>query len=62
MRTTSFGEFQQQVAGEPVWVVLGVQGSGTNLLSRVLERSFGFSLIEDGSVIFKTAAQLGLAP
>jgi len=62
VRTTSFAEFQEQVACEPVWVVLGVQGSGTNLLSRVLERSFGFSLIEDGSVIFKTAAQIGQAP
>jgi len=62
MRTTSFGEFREQVAHEPVWVVLGVQGSGTNLLSRVLERAFGFSLIEDGSVIFKACAKLGDAP
>jgi len=59
MRTTSFAEFRDHVAHEPVWVVLGVQGSGTNLLSRVLERAFGFSLIEDGSVIFKAAARLG---
>ena len=59
MRTTSFAEFLAHVAHEPVWVVLGVQGSGTNLLSRLLERTFGFSLIEDGSVIFKAAARLG---
>src|SRR5690349_3534189 len=62
MHTASFADFQQQIAHEPVWVVLGVQGSGTNLLSRVLERAFGFSLIEDGAVIFKAAARLGDAP
>jgi len=55
----SFDTFRQQVVREPVWVVLGVQGSGTNLLSRVLERAFGFSLIEDGSVVFKACARLG---
>ena len=62
MRATTFAEFRNQIAHEPVWVVLGVQGSGTNLLSRVLERTFGFSLIEDGSVIFKAAAHLGDGP
>jgi hypothetical protein len=62
MRATTFTEFRNQIAHEPVWVVLGVQGSGTNLLSRVLERTFGFSLIEDGAVIFKAAARLGDGP
>ena len=62
MPKTSFRSFQQQVAHEPVLVVLGVQGSGTNLLSRVLERAFDYSLIEDGSVIFKAAVRLGHAP
>jgi sulfotransferase family protein len=62
MRTTSFGAFRERIAHEPVWVVLGVQGSGTNLLSRVLERTLGFSLIEDGSVIFKACAHVGDQP
>jgi hypothetical protein len=62
VQNTSFGSFQKRIAREPVWVVLGVQGSGTNILSRALERAFGFSLIEDGSVIFKAAARLGHAP
>jgi hypothetical protein len=62
MRANTFAEYRNQVADEPVWVVLGVQGSGTNLLSRVLERAFGFSLIEDGAVIFKAAARLGDKP
>jgi hypothetical protein len=57
-----FSTFARRVADEPVFVVLGVQGSGTNLLSRILERAFHFSLIEDGSVIFKAAAGLGTDP
>jgi hypothetical protein len=58
----SFATFARRVADEPVFVVLGVQGSGTNLLSRILERGFNFSLIEDGSVVFKSAAGLGIDP
>jgi hypothetical protein len=54
----TFAAFARHVADEPVFVVLGVQGSGTNLLCRVLERAFNFALIEDGSVIFTTAARL----
>ena len=50
------------MADTPVFVILGVQGSGTNLLSRVLVRGFDFSLIEDGSVIFHAAAKLGDSP
>lgn len=57
-----FTSFAEHVADEPVFVVLGVQGSGTNLLSRVLRRAFKFLLIEDGSVIFKAAARLGADP
>jgi hypothetical protein len=58
----SFAAFANDIAHEPVLVVLGVQGSGTNLLCRVLERAFHYSLIEDGSVIFNTASALGGAP
>ncbi len=58
----SFASFCSDIRQEPVFVVLGVQGAGTNLLSRVLERAFRFSLIEDKSVIFKAAARLGAAP
>jgi hypothetical protein len=58
----SFSDFAKRVADEPVFVVLGVQGSGTNLLCRVLERAFNFSLIEDGSVISKAASRLGADP
>jgi len=57
-----FATFAEHLADEPVFVVLGVQGSGTNLLCRVLRRAFNFSLIEDGSVIFKAAARLGGDP
>ena len=58
----SFAAFQQRTAHQPVYVVLGVQGSGTNLLSRLLEQAFNFSLIEDGSFIFNVAARLGDVP
>jgi hypothetical protein len=57
-----FTSFAERVAAEPVFVVLGVQGSGTNLLSRILRRAFKFLLIEDGSVIFNAAARLGSNP
>ena len=54
--------FEERVAREPIFVVLGVQGSGTNLLCRILRRAFNFLLIEDGSVIFRSAARLGTDP
>ena len=59
---TSFAAFEKLVEAEPIFVVLGVQGSGTNLLCRILERAFHFSVIEDGSLIFKAAARLGADP
>jgi hypothetical protein len=57
-----FTSFAERVADQPVFVVLGVQGSGTNLLSRILRRAFRFLVVEDGSVIFNTAARLGSHP
>jgi hypothetical protein len=60
--TGSFPEYQQKLAGEPVFVILGVQGSGTNLLSRILTRVFKFSVFRDGSRIFNAAARLGDSP
>lgn len=58
----SFTAFRNRTAHQPIYVVIGVQGSGTNLLSRLLEQMFNFSLIEDGSVIFNVAARLGDTP
>ena len=36
----SFAAFRDRTACQPVYVILGVQGSGTNLLSRLLEQAF----------------------
>lgn len=57
-----FAAFFEQVRTQPVYVILGVQGSGTNLLSRILTKGFRFSVIQDGSVTFKAAAALGATP
>jgi hypothetical protein len=45
-----------------VYVVIGVQGSGTNFLSRILRNVFGFSVLRDRSTVFKIAAGLGTTP
>jgi hypothetical protein len=57
-----FKEFYEQFRHRPVYVVLGVQGSGTNLLSRILTRVFGFSVLRDRSMVFNAAARLGQNP
>jgi hypothetical protein len=45
-----------------VYVILGVQGSGTNLLGRLLTKLFRFSVLRDRSTIFNAAVRLGSAP
>lgn len=55
----TFDEFFAAVRNEPVYVILGVQGAGTNLLGRLLVKTFSFSLIRDRSMIFNAAAGLG---
>jgi hypothetical protein len=49
-------------ADQPIYVILGVQGSGTNLLGRLLTRIFNFSVMRDRSMVFNAAARLGPAP
>ena len=58
----SFPEFFEIARREPIYVVLGVQGSGTNLLRRILLGSFNFSFVQDQSIVFNAAAKLGSAP
>jgi hypothetical protein len=43
-------------------VILGVLGSGSNLLSRLLSMLLGFSVIRDRSAVFLAAARLGPHP
>lgn len=52
----------EQIRDEPVYVILGAQGSGTNLLGRLLVRIFNFSLMRDRSLVFNAAARLGTTP
>jgi hypothetical protein len=58
----TFAEYMDIMREHPVYVVLGVQGSGTNLLSRLLGRIFGFSVLHDRSMVFNAAARLGCTP
>jgi len=58
----TFREYFESVRERPVYVVLGVQGSGTNLLGRILVRAFGFSVLQDRSMVFNAAVRLGTSP
>jgi hypothetical protein len=57
-----FPAFFEKARHEPLYVILGVQGSGTNLLRRILLGSFDFSIIQDQSIIYNAAAALGPDP
>lgn len=54
-----FTDFFARTRRVPVFVVLGVQGSGTNLLRSVLVRGFRFCVVQDQSVVVAAAASLG---
>ena len=47
---------------QPVYVILGVQGSGTNLLRSILTKAFNFSVVQDQSLIYNAAMRLGSVP
>lgn len=57
-----FQGYLNRIREEPVYVILGVQGSGTNLLGRLLVRIFNFSLMRDRSLVFNAGARLGESP
>lgn len=59
---SSFREFFDRSRCQPIYVILGVQGSGTNLLGRRLTKLFGFSVMRDRSAVFNAAAKLGPNP
>lgn len=54
----SFEEFYSRIGGDPTFLILGSQGSGTNLLRRILTSALGFSVTTDRSLIFNAAANL----
>jgi hypothetical protein len=55
----SFARFFNYARRLPVYVILGVQGSGTNLLRSVLAAAFDFCVVQDQSIVFNAAAALG---
>ena len=59
---SGFREYYERTRTEPIYIILGVQGSGTNLLSRLLARLFGFSVMRDRASVFNAAARLGAEP
>jgi hypothetical protein len=59
---SDFRSYYERMRDEPIYVILGVQGSGTNLLGRLLTRLFNFSVMRDRSAVFEAAARLGHSP
>lgn len=53
-----FPAFFARMTREPVYVILGVQGSGTNLLGKLLTRLSGFSVLQDYSLVVRAGARL----
>jgi hypothetical protein len=58
----SFPAFFAQMRSEPVYVILGVQGSGTNLLRSILDPTFNFSVVQDQALVYNAALRLGQSP
>ncbi len=52
-----FFSFFEQAKKWPLYIILGSQGSGTNLLSRLLQAVFSFSVVHDRSLIFNAAVR-----
>lgn len=59
---TTFAQFRERMRSQPVYVILGVQGSGTNLLRSILDPAFNFSVVQDQALVFNAAARLGATP
>jgi hypothetical protein len=60
--TGPFADYFARARHLPVFVVLGVQGSGTNLLRSILVEAFQFCVVQDQSIVFNAAARLGRTP
>jgi hypothetical protein len=58
----AFETFLAGMKDQPVYVILGVQGSGTNLLRSILTKAFNFSVVQDQSLIYNAAMRLGATP
>jgi hypothetical protein len=60
--SSSFPAFYSAVKGQPIYVILGVQGSGTNLLRSLLVRAFNFLVVQDQALIYNAALRAGGQP
>lgn len=57
-QSSSFGSFYDKIKDQPTFMVLGAQGSGTNLFARILTSALDFSVTTDRSLIFNATANL----
>jgi hypothetical protein len=55
---STFSDFVKAVRDDELCIILGCQGSGTNLLSQILRSVFGFSVVHDRSLIFNAAVEI----
>lgn len=57
-----FPTFQRSLQGQDLFIILGCQGSGTNLLCKILRRVFKFSVVQDRSLILTSAVRINKNP
>ena len=57
-----FPTFQHSLRGQDLFVILGSQGSGTNLLCTLLRQVFNFSVVQDRSLILTSAVRIDKNP
>jgi hypothetical protein len=60
--TSSWSSYYAVAKHAPVYVVLGVQGSGTNFLRSILVSAFNFSVVQDQTIVVKAALKVGQNP
>jgi len=53
-----FQKYQETHRDDPAYAILGVQGAGTNLVSRLMRTMFDFSIVRDRCLIFDQAYDL----
>ena len=58
----AFKDFYAAARELPIYVILGGQGSGTNLLRSILADAFNFSVVQDQSLVFEAAVAAGPHP
>ena len=59
---SSFADVAEKFQQQTQYIILGCQGSGTNLLSKFLQQFFQFSVVHDRSLIFNAAVDVSRDP